>query len=343
MAHRGAARGENGADEVIELQGLQKVVGQNVILDIASLAVGPGEVAAVVGAAGSGTEMLLDLLIGRARPTAGQVRVAGIDPSLDRPSFSRRAGVLFAEDTLYTQRSARGNLAFHARLHGLPRARVDQVLAQVGLLDHAEVRAEKLPSGLARRLAFGRAILHEPQALLLDDPFARCDETSIGLLGRLIREQAEAEVAVLILAPDEAHLGLCDAIHVLEGGRIVRSLQPTAEPALARLKIPVRLEDRVALVNPGDILYALAHEGRTYLQTVHERLPTQFTLTELEERLARGGFFRAHRGYLVNLQHVKEVIPYTRNSYTLILDDEAETEIPLSKGAANELRDLLGY
>ncbi|MBN2392497.1 MAG: LytTR family transcriptional regulator DNA-binding domain-containing protein, partial [Anaerolineae bacterium] len=54
-------------------------------------------------------------------------------------------------------------------------------------------------------------------------------------------------------------------------------------------------------------------------------------------------FFRAHRSYLVNLQHVKEVIPYTRNSFSLILNNEAETEIPLSKSAAAELRELLGY
>jgi ABC-2 type transport system ATP-binding protein len=328
---------------VIELQGVQKVVGQNVILDVASLSVDPGEVAALVGAAGSGTDVVLDLLIGRMRPTAGQVRVAGVDPALDRASFSRRAGVLFAEDTLYSHRSVRANLTFHSRLYGLPPSRVDAVLAKVGLLDHAEVRVGKLPSGLARRLAFGRALLHEPQVLLLVDPFARCDQASIQLLGRLVRERAEAQVAVLILAPDEAHLSLCDAIHVLEGGRISRSRHPEAEQAFSRLKIPVRLEDRVALVNPGDILYALAHEGRTYLQTVGERLPTQFTLSELEERLARSGFFRAHRSYLVNLQHVKEVIPYTRNSYTLILDDGGETEIPLSKGAANDLRELLGY
>ena len=67
------------------------------------------------------------------------------------------------------------------------------------------------------------------------------------------------------------------------------------------------------------------------------------TYGELEERLARSGFFRAHRAYLVNLQHVKEVIPYTRNSFTLVLDEADGTEIPLSKTAARELKELLGY
>ena len=75
------------------------------------------------------------------------------------------------------------------------------------------------------------------------------------------------------------------------------------------------LQDKVALVNPVDILYAEADKGRAFLKTADARYPTQFTLTELEERLARSGFFRAHRGYLVNLQHIKEVITYTRNSF----------------------------
>ena len=66
-------------------------------------------------------------------------------------------------------------------------------------------------------------------------------------------------------------------------------------------------------------------------------------MSELEQRLSRSGFFRAHRGYLVNLQHVKEVIPYTRDSYSLRLKDPEGTKIPLSKTAARELRAILGY
>jgi DNA-binding LytR/AlgR family response regulator len=90
-------------------------------------------------------------------------------------------------------------------------------------------------------------------------------------------------------------------------------------------------------------MFVYAQVDRAYLQTTVDRYPTQFTLSELEKRLSRSGFFRAHRGFLVNLQHVKEVIPYTRDSYSLKLKDNAGTEIPLSKAAARELRGLLGY
>jgi ABC-2 type transport system ATP-binding protein len=330
---------------VIRLDGLQKTIDQNPVIDIPSLTVEPGEIVALVGPAGSGKAALFDLLIGRSTPTLGALHLAGIDPRAERDAFSRRVGVLFAEDGLYKHRSPRANLAFYCRLRGLPKSRADEILTRVGLADQADARIDKLPPGLTRRLAFGRAILHTPTVLLLVEPFARCDEATILLLNRLIRERAEEGTAVLVLADDAAHLAdLCDTIHVLNQGRIVESYQPQEERrAELPFKIPVRLQDKVALVNPGDILYALAQAGRAYLQTAEERLPTQFTLTELEERLERSGFFRAHRGYLVNLQHVKEVIPYTRNSFSLILDDADQTEIPLSKAAAGELRELLGY
>ena len=107
--------------------------------------------------------------------------------------------------------------------------------------------------------------------------------------------------------------------------------------------IPARLAEGIELINAVDILYVEAQDNRTFLRTLEDHLPTQFTLTELEKRLARSGFFRAHRSYLVNLQHVKEVIPYTPDTYILKLRNLDGIDIPLSKSAARELRELLDY
>lgn len=331
---------------MIDLQKLQKVIAQRTVLEIDALRVEPGEIAALVGPSGSGNEVLLSLLSGQSRPTSGRVRVAGCDPVTDRLTFSQRVGILFAEDTLYTTRSPRSNLAFHARLRGLPGERIDEVLALVGLADHGRAKYDSLSTGLRRRLAFGLAILHRPQVLLLMEPFARCDEASISLLSQLIGRHADGGGAVLILADTDSYLErLAHTIYELDQGHIVAERRPQEEPAEAALpfKIPVKLEGRVALVNPADILYVVVEDGRSYLQTQVERLPTQFTLAELEERLARSGFFRAHRAYLVNLQHVTEVIPYTRSSFSLRLDDAEGSKIPLSRDAARELRELLDY
>jgi ABC-2 type transport system ATP-binding protein len=331
---------------MIELHGLQKVVGQQTVIDIPVLRVEAGEVTGLVGPAGSGKGALLDLLLGRTEPSAGTIQVAGLDPRLDPRRLSARVGVLFFEDGLYTNLSPIDNLRFHCGLHNLPAARALEILKQVGLADQAQAKLGSLSSGMSRRLAFGRVILHSPRVLLLAEPFARCDEPSIGLISGLVRGLADSGVAVLILASDAGHLsGLCDTLQLLHHGQVVETAQPSAgQPETARtFKIPVRLEGSVALLNPAEVLYAEAEDGRVFLHTADGRMPTQFTMLEMEQRLLRSGFFRAHRGYLVNLQHVKEVIPFTRNSYSLRLDDAAGTLIPLSKAAAAELRDLLGY
>jgi ABC-2 type transport system ATP-binding protein len=161
----------------------------------------------------------------------------------------------------------------------------------------------------------------------------------------LIRRMADQDKAILILADDSANLGgVCDRIFALHQGHLVEAYAPQAEEQEALpFKIPAKLEGSVALINPVEIFFADAEEGKAFLHTAEGRLPTRFTLTELEARLSRRGFFRAHRGYLVNLQHVREVIPFTRNSFSLRLGVEAGTQIPLSKSAAAELRELLDY
>lgn len=330
---------------MITLKELQKVIGNKTVIDIPALSVQEGEIVALVGSAGSGKETILELLTGRIRPTMGKIRIADIDPALDKREFSRRVGVLFAENPLYKSLSPLANLEFQCRLYGLPKSRAAEVLSTIGLADQANTKVDKLSSSLMRRLALGRAILHDPQVLLLVEPFVRCDETTIELLSNVMRQQADKGSSLLLFTSDHTHLKLlCDSIYLLHQGEIVESDRPQQDPSERMpFKIPVRLEDKVVLFNPADILYADAGEGRAYIVTAERRLPTQFTLSELEQRLARSGFFRAHRSYLVNLQHVKEVIPYTRNSFSLRLNDETSTEIPLSKSSASELKELLGY
>ncbi|MBW8011069.1 MAG: ATP-binding cassette domain-containing protein [Chloroflexi bacterium] len=330
---------------MITIKNLQKVVDQITVIDIESLKIKAGEIAALVGPVDSGIDILQDLLLGRARPTMGSIQLAGIDPSKERKLFSRSVGVLFTEENLYKRQSPRGNLKFFARLARLPKDRVNEVLEQLGLADDADNRVENLSSSLKRRLALGRAILHRPTVLLLVEPFAKCDQNTVELMSRILRHNAENGVSILIIAEDTTNLlKVCDVIHRLEHGKIVGTFRPEEEQAPTMpFMIPAKLEGKVALVDPVEILFVLAQDDRTFLQTADDRLPTQFTMTELEKRLSRSGFFRAHRGYLVNLQHVKEVIPYTRDSFTLRLKDEAKTEIPLSKTAARELRELLGY
>jgi len=329
---------------MIELRDVQKVLSGKTVLDIPELTVRPGEIAGIFGPEGSGNDVLFALLTGRTHPTLGTVRVAGIDPAKDRSDFSRIAGIVFADDAVYKNLTVSANLEFHANLYGLPKSQSDEVLNRVGLADQAAVKTDSLPSGLKRRLAFGRALLHRPKVLILQELFARCDETTITLLGNQLRSLAEEDTAILATATAPAHLApLCGRKYDMQQGRILETRDELEESVRQTFRLPVKTEDKVILMNPADILYADASEGRTVLVTVEGRLPAPYTLAELESKLARSGFFRAHRSILVNLQHVKEVIPYTRNSFSIRLDDPAGTKIPLSKSAAAELKVVFGY
>jgi len=330
---------------MIQIRNLSKIINGHTILDLSDIYIDPGEIVAIVGPADSGIDILLKLLIGKSSPSAGEIILEGLIPGKDQKELDEKIGVLFKDDSLYDSLTAEKNLQFFAQLYGLPHERILETLGYIGLADQPKARVNQLPSGLARRLAFGRALLHQPAILILGYPFARCDEDSLNLIKNLIRHEADLEKTILILDEDAANLGdLCSRIYYLKQGRIEQILEgDEPQPSNLPFKIPVKLEGKVILLNPGDILYAEASGGHTMLITREAKLDSQYTLQELEERLIRSGFFRAHRSFLVNLQHVQEVIPYSRNSFSLRLNDSERTEIPLSKNSAAELRDMLNY
>ena len=330
---------------MIEIRNLQKVVDGTTVVDIKALTIEPGQIAGFLGPVDSQLGVIFKLLTGQEHPTAGSVNISGIDPYHERREFSQLIGVLFSEDNLYQRQSVVANLNFYRRLNKLPAERVREVLELVGLADQADAIVEKLSPSLVRRLAFGRAILHNPSVLILNEPFKECDAASVSIISSLILKQAEQGSTILILLQDDGQINqLATVVYRIDQGHVVESYRPGEEERESLpFKIPAKLEHTVALVDPADIYFAFAQDDRTYLQTADGSLPTQFTMTELEQRLSLSGFFRAHRSYLVNLQLVKEVIPYTRDSYSLRLKDPEGTKIPLSKTAARELRDLMGY
>jgi ABC-2 type transport system ATP-binding protein len=179
----------------------------------------------------------------------------------------------------------------------------------------------------------------------------RTDLDTQALFARLITAAADEGASVLIADEDLSWASkCCTRVIELEDGRITNrySLETgktgiSAPERLVPFKVPARKDDRIMLFDPGDILYATSRDGKTYLRTASEEATTNLTLQELESRLAGRGFFKAHRAYLVNLQHIKAVVQFTRNSYSLQLSDKQETIIPLSKQSEKELQDLLGY
>ncbi|WP_051286787.1 LytTR family transcriptional regulator DNA-binding domain-containing protein [Paenibacillus taiwanensis] len=113
-------------------------------------------------------------------------------------------------------------------------------------------------------------------------------------------------------------------------------------PPIMLDKIPARIQDKIVLIDPLEINFVESQDGLSHLHIQHETYPSSMTLLQLEQKLKAFGFFRCHRSYLVNLQRVREVIIWSRNSYSLVLDDEQKSKIPLSKGKYEEMKLILG-
>ncbi len=342
-----------GAEKVVKLQvrRLEKVIENRTALAIEQLDLDAGMIVAVIGPVGSGKSLLLRLLSGKLPLSGGCITIDGQDIN-KVPAMLRHIGILFEEDLHYERFTVRGNLDFFAQLHRLPAGRVSEALEQVGMSDQAQKRLNKLSPTAQRRLAFARTLLPCPPILLLDQPTLRTDLDTQALFARLLAQAAADGTAVLLTDEDLAWAGrFCTHVVELEDGRVL-SMQgvgqnqqpaPTTPERLIPYKIPARKDDRIVLYDPGDLLYATSRDGKTILRTAKEEATTNLTLQELETRLSGRGFFKAHRAYLVNLQHIKAIIQFTRNSYTLQLDDSQETMIPLSKQSEKELQALLDY
>lgn len=107
-------------------------------------------------------------------------------------------------------------------------------------------------------------------------------------------------------------------------------------------RIPAEKQGKTLLVNESDIIYAFTEQDYVYIKTFHDKLFTRFTLKELESRLNSTMFFRTHRCYIVNLHKVKEIIPFFNGTYTLIVEDNDKSEVPVSRAQAKKLRKILG-
>ncbi|MBV9050240.1 MAG: ABC transporter ATP-binding protein [Solirubrobacterales bacterium] len=202
----------------IELRGLTRHFGERTALRDVSLRLAPGSTLAVLGRNGAGKTTLLRILATLLRAHAGKIDVLG-EP-LPRRAFAVRGrlGFLAHEPLLYRDLTGRENLRYHARLHGVRLERVAEVLAAVSMDRRADDPVRLLSRGMVQRLAICRAVLHEPQLLLLDEPRANLDPAASELVEPLIG-RASGRTRVLTSHDPQAALTEADFVLALKDGR----------------------------------------------------------------------------------------------------------------------------
>ena len=203
----------------VALEGVGRAYGERVALREVSFTLAPGATVAVFGANGAGKTTLLRILAGLLRPHAGRASVLGAELPREAYRARGRIGLLGHEPMLYRDLSARENLRFHGRLHGVAPERAEALLEAVGMTRRADEPVHTLSRGMAQRVAVCRAVLHEPELLLLDEPLANLDPAAAARVAPLIGAGSGATRVVTSHDPAGGLQG-ADLALGLKGGRV---------------------------------------------------------------------------------------------------------------------------
>ena len=188
-----------------------------------SLTASAGDIVGLLGPNGAGKSTLITLLATLGTPSEGEIRYGNQPSSRLGPALRTRIGLLAHELHLYSELSARENLAFFARLYGFDAGtRVDEALASAGLADRADEAVGSFSRGMRQRLALERSLLHAPRLVLFDEPFTGLDDRAVGVIADRLRALASGG-AIVILATHDLDLadGLVTRVALIRDGRLV--------------------------------------------------------------------------------------------------------------------------
>jgi len=207
----------------IRVEGLQKSFGDYPVLSGLDLTVEWGRLVVIFGANGSGKTTLLKLLSTQYRPDVGEIWIGGIPRSRDPVGIRRLVGVVAHHPMLYEDMTCRENLRFFGRMHGLDglAQRIDDVLHEIGLEGRQHERIRSLSHGIQKRLSIGRAILHDPPILLMDEPESGLDQKALDNMSSALDLRSGSHRTV-VMATHNVNLGLAWAheVAVLLDGKI---------------------------------------------------------------------------------------------------------------------------
>lgn len=333
----------------LEFVNAEKRIHDSLIFPSFNLTVNKGQVVAVYSSVNV-REQLIHLLLGKTILSHGEIR---FDEKLKQPSS---AGFLFLHHGLYERLTIAEMLQFTKRLHS-SKVSAGDILRMVQLDGKRSIKIKQLSFSEKKRVQLACLLIQDPAIFVLEEPDQNMDLESKRIYSSILQHLRETGKVVFILTGNlESAVTSADTVFQLDDNGL-RSIQlradedeETSDPtgtvsstqAVRFEKIPTKVNEKIVLFNPPEIDYIESNEGQTFLHIKGESFPCVFTLTELEERLLPFGFFRCHRSYIVNLQKVREVVTWTRNSYSLVLEDISKSTIPLSKSKMVELKEMLG-
>lgn len=216
---------------MIIVKKLIKRFGLKTVLRGLDFAVEKGEFVALLGPNGAGKTTFLRILASLSRPSLGQVSIAGYSLPAQSAAVRRRLGVVSHMPLLYGDLTAEENLQFYGRMYNLPELseRVDEVLEMVGLSARRRDLVRTFSRGMQQRLAIGRAVLHDPEVMLFDEPYTGLDQDASEMLDGVLRRVAAEGRTVVMTSHDLARAeGLASRFDILSRGVITASASPSS-------------------------------------------------------------------------------------------------------------------
>jgi heme exporter protein A len=213
---------------MIEVRKLVKRFGLKTVLRGLDFHVEPGEFVAILGPNGAGKTTFLRILSSLSRPSLGEVRIAGYHLPSEASHLRRRLGVVSHLPLLYGDLTAEENLRFYGRMYSVPdlSQRISQVLELVGLATRRRDLVRTFSRGMQQRLAIGRAVLHDPEVMLFDEPYTGLDQDASSMLDVVLRDVAAAGRTVVMTSHDLVRTAdLASRFDVLSRGVIAASIQ----------------------------------------------------------------------------------------------------------------------
>ncbi|MDK2940119.1 MAG: heme exporter protein [Methanolobus sp.] len=212
-------------DSIISINGLSKSFGRRKALSNINLEIKKGEFVTIFGPNGAGKTTLLKIMSTIINPSRGSILVNGIDAKKHPEKIRGMIGAISHETYLYDELTARENLVFFARMYGIENnnidARVDSILKSVNLLQRSDERAGSFSRGMKQRLSIARALLHQPEILLMDEPYTGLDQHAAANFERVLMGTGDSDVTRIMITHNiERAFELCDRMLIMDRGDI---------------------------------------------------------------------------------------------------------------------------
>lgn len=209
---------------MIEVQKLIKQADNKLILRGVDLSIKKGETVAILGPNGAGKSTLLKVMASLIKPTSGTVKMNGLDLKKDHIKIKKILGYLPHSSLLYDHYSPLENLIFFGNLYGVKdvEKRAVELVKEVGLSFFLNEPVKTFSRGMIQRIAIARAIIHEPDILLLDEPHTGLDQGAISILNNVILKMKEKGTTTLMVTHDFKQAAqICDRVIIVKNGKIV--------------------------------------------------------------------------------------------------------------------------